>query len=91
MRAHDPGARGHEESPLERAERCHAELVAHYAGGDRAEERAAAKLLIVALVQLRAHGGPDWESLVDEYVGIAKRDPERLARIVAGNRGVKPM
>lgn len=91
MRIDERLAGTREASPLERAERCHAELVAHYGGGERAEERAAAKLLIVALVQLRAHGGADWAALVDEYVGIAKHDPGKLARIVAGNRGTRAM
>jgi len=44
LRRGGQGMRTGEESPLERAGRCHAELVAHYGGGERAEERAAAKL-----------------------------------------------
>ena len=80
------------ESPIERVERCYAELVAHYGlGGDRREARAAAKLLLVALDRFREHGGDDWRATVEEYVEIAAERPEKLEAILAGNRSVKAM
>ena len=76
-------------TPLERAEALFDELVVHYGEADDREVRAAAKLLLVALDKLRTHGGADWSALVDEYLELAKHDPERLARIIHGNRGNK--
>jgi len=80
-----------EPSPLERVERLHAELVAHYGGGADPELRAAAKLLLVALDRFRRHGGERWAERVDEYVAIARDDPERFHRIVAGHASTKAM
>jgi hypothetical protein len=77
-------------TPLERVERLYDELVEHYHEGDQRELRAAAKLLLVALDRLRRHGGPGWDDLLDEYVHAAKHDPERLRRMLEGNRGVPP-
>ncbi len=53
--------------------------------------RAAAKLLLVALAKFREHGGSDWALQVEEYVAIAREDPDRLARIIAGNRDSRAM
>ena len=78
-------------SPLERVERLHAELVAHYGDGEDPELRAASKLLLVALDRFRRHGGEAWAERVDEYVAIARDDPERFARIFAGHSSVKAM
>lgn len=77
-------------TPLERVERLYDDLVAHYHEGDQRELRAAVKLLLVALDRLRRHGGPGWDELLDEYVQAAKHDPERLRRMLEGNRGVPP-
>lgn len=76
-------------TPLERAEAVFHELVAHYGAAEDRELRAAAKLLLVALDKFRVHGGADWSALLDEYVDLAKRDPERFQRILHGNRGKK--
>ncbi|MGY6216680.1 hypothetical protein ACW73L_16100 [Methylolobus aquaticus] len=76
-------------TPLERAEAVFHELVAHYGGAEDRELRAAVKLLLVALDKFRIHGGSNWSALLDEYVDLAKRDPERLERILHGNRGKK--
>ena len=73
-------------TPLERAEELYRELVSHYGGAEDAGLRAAAKLLLVAIVELRRHGGAGWTELLDEYVQIAKQDPERFERMVEGNR-----
>ena len=78
-----------EMTPLERAEAVFQELVAHYGGAEDRELRAAAKLLLVALDKFRVHGGSNWSGLLDEYVDLAKRDPERFERILHGNRGKK--
>jgi hypothetical protein len=76
-------------TPLERAEAVFNELVAHYGAAEDRELRAAAKLLLVALDKFRVHGGSNWSVLLDEYVDLAKRDPERFERILHGNRGTK--
>jgi len=73
-------------TPLERVEELYRELVSHYGDADDAGLRAAAKLLLVAIAQLKRQGGPGWAGLLDEYVEIAKQDPERFDRMVEGNR-----
>jgi hypothetical protein len=76
-------------TPLEKAEAVFHELVAHYGDAEDRELRAAAKLLLVALDKFRTHGGPNWSTLLDEYVDLARHDPEKLSRILHGNRGTK--
>jgi hypothetical protein len=73
-------------SPIERVEALYRELVEHYGDGEQRELRAAAKLLLVALVQFRAHGGPDWVRLLDEYVALIKTDPAQFERLLQSNR-----
>jgi hypothetical protein len=75
---------------MERAEQLFEELVAHYGEGDKRELRAAAKLLLVALSKFRDHGGPHWESLLDEYIDALKHDPDKFARMLQSNRGTPP-
>jgi hypothetical protein len=74
-------------TPLERTEALYRELTAGYGEGDDAEMRAAAKLLMVALLKLKEHGGPGWQGLVDEYLIMLKNDPERFQRMLDANRG----
>jgi hypothetical protein len=74
-------------TPLEQVERLYAELVEHYGAGDKREIRAAAKMLLVALVKFREHGGPNWESLLDEYVDALKHHPDEFERMLESNRG----
>lgn len=69
-------------TPIERVESLHRELAQHYGGGDDAELRAAAKLLLVALAEFKRHGGPGWEQLLADYVRIAVQEPERFERIL---------
>lgn len=76
-------------TPVERVEQLYDELLEHYAEGSDAEIRAAAKLLLVALDRFRSFGGPNWRSLVDEYMEIAERDPAKFERIMRGNRGTE--
>ena len=78
-------------SPVERVEQLYFDLVAHYAGGEQRESRAAAKLLIVALARLAEHRPHDWEKLVDEYVQIVRDRPGELERILDGGRSRKAM
>jgi len=73
-------------TPLERVEQLYRELVSHYGDAEDAGLRAAAKLLLVAIFEFRRHGGAGWAELLDEYVQIAKQDPERFERMVEGNR-----
>lgn len=77
-------------SPTDRVEALYKSLVEHYGAGDDRELRAAAKLLMVALWQFRSHGGRNWEVLVDEYVHLIKRDPERFKRMLESNAGRSP-
>lgn len=74
-------------SPLDRVEDLCDRLVEDYGGGDERELRAAAKLLLVALDRFRRFGGDDWERLLEEYVDLAKRDPERFHRVLDSQRG----
>lgn len=74
-------------TPLEKAEALYAELVDWYGeGGDR-EIRAASKLLMVALLKLKEHGGVGWQGLVDQYLLMLRNDPERFQRLLEANRG----
>lgn len=73
-------------TPLERVEVLYRELVAHYHEAQDAEVRAAIKLLLVAIAELKRHGGSDWAALAYEYLAIAERDSERFDRILRGNR-----
>jgi hypothetical protein len=76
-------------TPLEKTEALFDELVLHYGEAEDREVRAAAKLLLVALDKFHAHGGAQWAKLIDEYVELAKRDPEKFGRILHGHRGTK--
>ncbi len=76
--------------PVERVEALYAELIQHYGDGDQRELRAAAKILLVALAKFREHGGPHWDSLLDEYVDILKQDPRRFQRMLESNRATTP-
>ncbi|NEV64479.1 hypothetical protein [Thiorhodococcus minor] len=74
-------------TPLEKTEALYRELVAGYGEGEDRELRAAAKLLMVALDRLKAHGGPGWQGMVDEYLIMLRNDPERFDRMLESNRG----
>jgi hypothetical protein len=76
--------------PVERVEALYTELVQHYGDGDQRELRAAAKILLVALAKFQEHGGPHWARLLDEYIEILKRDPERFQRMLESNRSTTP-
>ncbi len=76
-------------TPLDKVEVLFDELVDHYGEAEDREIRAAAKLLIVAISRLKA-GDPDrWTDLVEEYLSIARHDPDRFDRIIRANRGTK--
>jgi hypothetical protein len=74
-------------TPLKKVEAFYGELVDHYGSGDDREIRAASKLLLVALDVFRRHGGSHWMSLVDEYVMLIKRHPQKFDRIMKIQRG----
>ncbi len=74
-------------TPLEKVEALYEELVDWYGEGSDREMRAASKLLMIALLKLKAHGGFGWPGLVEDYVLMLKQDPERYARILQANRG----
>jgi hypothetical protein len=74
-------------TPLEKVEALYEELVDWYGEANDREIRAASKLLMVALVELKAHGGFGWEGLVDDHLFMLKNDPERYRRMLDANRG----
>jgi hypothetical protein len=74
-------------TPLEKIELLYDELVAHYDSGQDREIRAAAKLLLVALDKFRQHGGTHWTTLLDEYVNMAKENPEKFTKTIESQRG----
>jgi hypothetical protein len=73
-------------TPVERIEALYQELLTHYADGEDREIRAAAKLLLVALDRFRRFGGPNWDSLVDEYLDAARERPEEFEAMLRSNR-----
>lgn len=74
-------------TPLDKVEVLYRELVDGYGQGNDREVRAASKLLIVALAQLKAHAGsPQWPALVREYLSILEDDPAQFERILDSNR-----
>ncbi len=73
-------------TPMERVEALYRELVVHYHEAPDAQVRAATKLLLVAIAELKCNGGLGWAGLVRDYIAIAERDPERFSRILAANR-----
>lgn len=78
-------------TPLEKVDALYRDLVDGYGEGADREVRAAAKLLMVALLKLKAHGGFGWQGLVEDYVLMLKNDPERYERILEANRGEQKM
>ncbi|MEY6431536.1 hypothetical protein ABC977_03835 [Thioalkalicoccus limnaeus] len=74
-------------TPLERVEALYRELVAWYGEGSEREIRAASKLLVVALFELKTHGGPGWRTLVDDLIQTLERDPARFERMLEAHRG----
>jgi hypothetical protein len=74
-------------TPLEKAEALYEELVGAYDEGADRQLRAAAKLLMVALDRIQAHGGDDWQRLVGSYIEILAGDPERFRRMLDSQRG----
>ena len=76
-----------ENTPLEKVEQLYNQLVGWYGQGTDREVRAASKLLMIALLKLKEHGGFGWQGLVEEYILMLKNDPERFERILTANRG----
>lgn len=74
-------------TPLERVEALFDDLVRWYGEGSDRELRAASKLLMVALLKLKEHGGFGWQGLVEDYLIMLKNDPERYQRMLEANRG----
>jgi hypothetical protein len=74
-------------TPLERVEDLYEQLVSWYGEGADREIRAASKLLMVALLKLKEHGGFGWQGLVEEQLLMLKNDPERFRRVLEANRG----
>ena len=73
-------------TPLDKVEVLYRDLVHGYGDAKDGEVRAASKLLMVALYNLREHAGDQWYDIVDEYVGILKTDPSRFEQFMQSNR-----
>jgi hypothetical protein len=74
-------------TPLEKVEALYRELVEGYSNGADREIRAAAKLLMVALLRLKENGGPGWQGIVEDYLLMLRNDPQRYERMLDANRG----
>ncbi len=74
-------------TPLEEVERLYQELVHEYGDAQDREIRAASKLLLVALLKLKEHGGLGWNALVQDYILMLQNDPARYERVLEANRG----
>jgi hypothetical protein len=74
-------------TPLEKVESLYAELLEWYGEADKKEQRAAAKLLMVALDKFASYEGDSWNELVLEYIAILKNDPEKFQKMLMANRG----
>ena len=73
------------QTPVEAVEKLFADLVSGQVGAGGRELQAATTLLLFALSQFRARGGQNWQTLLDEYIAVAKGEPERLERMLDGN------
>ena len=82
----NPDTQRDEANPLQRVDRFYDELVSHYGDVQDREIRAASKLLLVALEKFRRHGGPGWKKLVDEYLALMDKDPDKFDRIIMCQR-----
>jgi len=76
------------QTPVEAVERLFADLVSGQVEAGGRELQAATTLLLVVLSHFRARGGPNWQALLDEYIAVAKGEPDRLERMLDGNRGL---
>jgi len=74
-------------TPLEKVEALYEELVAWYGEGKDREVRAASKLLMIALLELKEHDRCGWQGLVEDYVHMLNEDPERFHRLIESNHG----
>ena len=73
-------------TPLDKVEVLYEDLVRSYGEAEDAQIRAASKLLMVALFNLKRHAGHQWHVLVREYLDILQEDPERFERFLESNR-----
>lgn len=73
-------------TPLEKVEALFDELVQHYGEAEDREIRAATKLLLVAIAQLKTHDEHRWKGLMREYISLAEDDPDKFERILNSNR-----
>ena len=74
------------QTPIEVIDALLPRLNEFYGEAESRELRVAAKLLLVALEQFQRHGGRDWSSLVQEFVDLARLDPDKFARIMQSSR-----
>jgi hypothetical protein len=76
-----------ERTPLEKVEDLYDQLVEWYGEGPDRETRAASKLLMIALLRLKEHGGFGWQGLIEDHILMLKNDPERYQKMLEANRG----
>ncbi|EXJ14411.1 hypothetical protein [Imhoffiella purpurea] len=74
-------------TPLEKVEALYEELVVSYGDGRQREIRAASKLLLIALFELKEHDNRGWQDLVEDHVRMLRDEPERYRRLIDANRG----
>jgi hypothetical protein len=73
-------------TPLDKVEALYRHLVSSYGEAEDAEVRAATKLLMVALYNLKEHAGVQWHGIVMEYLDILREDPSRFESFMQSNR-----
>ncbi len=71
---------------MDKVEVLYHDLVHGYGEARDGEVRAASKLLMVALYNLREHGGDQWSEIVEEYLEILKNDASRFEQFMQSNR-----
>jgi hypothetical protein len=73
-------------TPLDKIEVLFRDLVYHYGEAKDGEIRAAVKLLMVSLSNLKRYAGSEWYGLAQEYVNIMRDDPAKFESMLAANR-----
>lgn len=73
-------------TPLDKVEFLYQHLVEFYGEANDREIRAASKLLMVAFAQLKAHAGPQWRALIEEYLQILVDEPQKFEKMMNTHR-----
>jgi hypothetical protein len=73
-------------TPMDKVEVLYRDLVHGYGDAKDGEVRAASKLLMVALYNLKENAGDQWCDIVEEYLEILKNDASRFEQFMQSNR-----